>query len=42
MTGLDALIAAIAHSRGAALATRNITDFEACGIELVDPWIEAR
>lgn len=34
----DAQIAAIARSRGAALATRNIRDFEACDIELIDPW----
>lgn len=37
----DAQIAAIARSRGAALATRNQRDFEMCGIELVDPWIHA-
>jgi toxin FitB len=35
---LDAQIAAIAHSRDAAIATRNVKDFEACGIELFDPW----
>lgn len=34
----DAQIAAIARSRGAALATRNIADFRDCGIELIDPW----
>ncbi len=34
----DAQIAAIARSRGACLATRNVTDFEGCGIELVNPW----
>jgi len=34
----DAQIAAIARSRGAAVATRNIRDFEACDIELIDPW----
>jgi predicted nucleic acid-binding protein len=34
----DCQIAATARSRGAALATRNITDFEACGIPLVNPW----
>lgn len=34
----DAQIAAIARSRGAALATRNIRDFEACDINLIDPW----
>ncbi|MBT9444112.1 MAG: type II toxin-antitoxin system VapC family toxin [Hyphomonadaceae bacterium] len=35
---IDAQIAAITRSRGARLATRNTRDFEACGIELVDPW----
>jgi predicted nucleic acid-binding protein len=34
----DAQIAAIARSRGAALATRNVPDFEGCGIEIVNPW----
>jgi predicted nucleic acid-binding protein len=34
----DAQIAAIARSRGAALATRNVTDFEGCGVEVVNPW----
>ena len=34
----DARIAAIAHSRGAALATRNTRDFEHCGIKVLNPW----
>ncbi len=34
----DAQIAAIARSRGAALATRNTEDFEDCGIALLNPW----
>ena len=34
----DAMIAAMARSRGASLATRNARDFEDCGIEVVDPW----
>lgn len=34
----DAQIAAIARSSGAAVATRNVVDFEGCGIELVNPW----
>ena len=34
----DAQIAAIALSRGASLATRNIPDFEAIGLHLVNPW----
>jgi predicted nucleic acid-binding protein len=35
----DAMIAAMARSRGAALATRNVKDFEGCGIEILNPWI---
>ena len=34
----DAQIAAIAHSTGAAIATRNVTDFEGCGVTVIDPW----
>ena len=34
----DAQIAAIARSTGYDLATRNVSDFEGCGIELHDPW----
>lgn len=36
----DAVIAAIARSRHAILATRDIRDFEHCGLRLVSPWIE--
>lgn len=35
---LDAMIAAVARSRGAALATRNRSDFEHCGIQVINPW----
>lgn len=34
----DAMIAAVARSRGASLATRNIKDFVDCGVDLIDPW----
>ena len=34
----DCQIAAIARSREASIATRNITDFEGVGVELIDPW----
>ncbi|TAL91867.1 MAG: type II toxin-antitoxin system VapC family toxin [Rhodanobacter sp.] len=34
----DAMVGGIVHSRGATLATRNVRDFEDCGIALVDPW----
>jgi toxin FitB len=36
----DAQIAAIAHSRGAAVATRDVDDFADCGIRVVSPWEE--
>lgn len=35
---IDAQIAAIARSRGAALATRNVRDFHNCGVAVIDPW----
>jgi predicted nucleic acid-binding protein len=34
----DAQIAAIARSRGATLATRNVADFQGCGLEVINPW----
>lgn len=34
----DSQIAAIAISRGAAIATRNRKDFERTGVDLIDPW----
>lgn len=36
---IDAMIAAMARSRGARLATRNVKDFEGCRIETHDPWM---
>jgi predicted nucleic acid-binding protein len=35
---MDALIAATALTKGVTLATRNIPDFEHCGIQLINPW----
>ena len=35
----DCQIAAIARSQGAAVATRNVTDFEGIGVELINPWL---
>jgi toxin FitB len=35
---VDAMIAAVAASRGMAVATRNTSDFTGMGIELIDPW----
>jgi len=34
----DCQIAAIARTKGAALATRNVRDFDECGITIIDPW----
>ena len=34
----DVQIAAIAYSHGMAVATRNVRDFEAMGIDVIDPW----
>lgn len=34
----DALIAATALVHGMTVVTRNVTDFEATGVALVDPW----
>lgn len=34
----DAMIAGIVRAHGATLVTRNVRDFEGCGVTLVDPW----
>lgn len=34
----DAQIAAIARATGATVATRNVDDFEGCGVRIVNPW----
>lgn len=36
----DAQIAAIAFVHGAALASHNTADFEDCGVQLVNPWMD--
>jgi predicted nucleic acid-binding protein len=38
MSQADAQIAAIARSRGAAIATRNLADFADCGLRVLSPW----
>jgi len=35
---IDALIAACAASRGAAIATRNVSHFAPFGVPIIDPW----
>lgn len=37
---IDVMIAAIARVHGASVVTRNVADFEACGVPIVDPWKE--
>lgn len=34
----DAQIAGITRSRGAQLATRDVSDFDACGFDVINPW----
>ena len=34
----DAQIAAIARSAGAAIATRNVADYDGCGVKVINPW----
>ncbi len=36
--GAQPAAAVFAASRGASLATRNVTNFVGCGIETIDPW----
>jgi predicted nucleic acid-binding protein len=35
---IDSLIAATAYVYGLTIATRNMGDFEGCGVQLLDPW----
>lgn len=41
ISAVDAMIAATAQAFGATVATRNVRDFEGCGIDVVDPWTAA-
>ena len=38
IAGAECQIAAITRSRGMALATRNLRNFEDTGIDVIDPW----
>ncbi len=40
IASFDALIAAVCRSRGAALATRNVSDFDGAGVEIINPWLQ--
>ena len=36
---LDLMIAAIARVNGASVVTRNVADFEASGVPIINPWV---
>jgi predicted nucleic acid-binding protein len=36
---MDAMIAAVARTRKAAVATRDVAGFDGCGVPLIDPWL---
>lgn len=38
MSQLDGMVAAIAATAGARIATRDTRDFEHCGIDIINPW----
>ena len=38
MSHADCQTAAVARSRGASVVTRDVDDFEGCGIDLTNPW----
>ena len=35
---LDLMIAAVARVHGASVVTRNVADFENCGVPIINPW----
>lgn len=35
---LDLMIAAVAETHGASIATRNVKDFKPCGVDVINPW----
>ena len=37
---MDLMIAAIARAQGADMVTRDISDFEECGLTLINPWVK--
>ncbi len=38
ITEADCQIAAIAKAAGAPVATRNVKDFDGCGVDVINPW----
>ena len=40
LVGYDAMIAAIAQTHGAEIVTRNVDDFEGCGLTIINPWTD--
>jgi predicted nucleic acid-binding protein len=42
MSILDGQIAAVARANGFMVATRNTSDFQDCGIELIDPFLPGK
>jgi predicted nucleic acid-binding protein len=38
ITEADCQIAAIAKAAGAPVATRNVKDFDRCGVDVINPW----
>ena len=38
MSVLDGQIASIARAKGSAVATRNVRDFDECGVEIINPF----
>jgi len=38
LSHFDAQIAAIARQARATMATRNVSDYDGCGIRVVNPW----
>lgn len=35
---VDLMVAAIARSQNASVVTRNVVDFDLCGVAVVNPW----
>ncbi len=35
---IDLMIGAIARARGATVVTRNVADFQECGLSVINPW----